>query len=37
MGRPSVIYARAEVEGKKVVRVSVGGSAVIIGRGELHL
>lgn len=37
MGRPSVLYARAEVEGKKVVRVSVGGSAVIIGRGELHL
>jgi trans-2,3-dihydro-3-hydroxyanthranilate isomerase len=37
MGRPSVLYARAEMDGKKVVRVSVGGSAVIVGRGELHL
>jgi trans-2,3-dihydro-3-hydroxyanthranilate isomerase len=37
MGRPSTLLVSAEAEGKKMVRVRVGGSAVVIGRGEMHL
>ncbi|HEY2443539.1 MAG TPA: PhzF family phenazine biosynthesis protein [Streptosporangiaceae bacterium] len=35
IGRPSVLYARAEGDAGKVTGVQVGGSAVIIARGEL--
>jgi trans-2,3-dihydro-3-hydroxyanthranilate isomerase len=34
IGRPSLLYAWAEGEGEKIERVEVGGSAVIVGRGE---
>jgi trans-2,3-dihydro-3-hydroxyanthranilate isomerase len=37
IGRPSKLYARVEGEGDRVERVLVGGSAVIVGRGELSL
>ncbi len=37
MGRPSVIYARATVDDDKVSAVTVGGSAVTVGRGELRV
>jgi trans-2,3-dihydro-3-hydroxyanthranilate isomerase len=36
IGRPSLLYARAEGRGERVERVEVGGSAVIVGRGELY-
>jgi len=35
IGRPSLLYAWAEGEGETIERVEVGGSAVIVGRGEL--
>lgn len=35
MGRPSRLHARANGSGERVERVEVGGSAVIVGRGEL--
>ena len=34
IGRPSVLYARAEGSPRRVERVEVGGSAVIVARGE---
>ncbi len=37
IGRPSTLHARAEGGGGLIVRVEVGGSAVVIGRGELRL
>ena len=37
MGRPSMLYARAVMNGKKLTSVTVGGSAVIVGRGELQI
>jgi trans-2,3-dihydro-3-hydroxyanthranilate isomerase len=37
IGRPSRLYARAEGSADKVERVLVGGSAVIVGRGEYRL
>jgi trans-2,3-dihydro-3-hydroxyanthranilate isomerase len=37
IGRPSTLYARVEGEGDRIERVLVGGSAVIVGRGELSL
>ncbi len=36
VGRPSTLYARAVVEGSRVERVEVGGSVVIVARGEFH-
>jgi trans-2,3-dihydro-3-hydroxyanthranilate isomerase len=37
IGRPSKLYARAEGEGDRIDAVEVGGSAVIVARGELQL
>ncbi len=37
IGRPSVLYARAEGTPDQLDRVLVGGSAVIVARGELRL
>jgi trans-2,3-dihydro-3-hydroxyanthranilate isomerase len=37
IGRPSVLFARVAGEGDRVTRVEVGGSAVVVGRGELVL
>ena len=37
LGRPSTLYARAEGTADKLVRVEVGGSAVIVARGEFRL
>ncbi len=37
IGRPSVLYARAEGAADDVTRVAVGGSAVPVGRGEYRL
>jgi trans-2,3-dihydro-3-hydroxyanthranilate isomerase len=37
LGRPSTLYARAEGEGDRIDVVEVGGSAVILARGELQL
>jgi trans-2,3-dihydro-3-hydroxyanthranilate isomerase len=37
IGRPSRLYARAEGSADQVERVLVGGSAVIVGRGEYRL
>jgi trans-2,3-dihydro-3-hydroxyanthranilate isomerase len=37
IGRPSLLYAWAEGSGERIERVEVGGSAVIVGRGELLL
>jgi trans-2,3-dihydro-3-hydroxyanthranilate isomerase len=37
IGRPSTLYARAEGGGGLIDRVEVGGSAVVVGRGELRL
>lgn len=37
IGRPSLLYARAEGDGERIERVEVRGSAVIVGRGELLL
>jgi trans-2,3-dihydro-3-hydroxyanthranilate isomerase len=37
IGRPSTLYARARGEGDRVDTVEVGGSAVIVARGEFSL
>jgi trans-2,3-dihydro-3-hydroxyanthranilate isomerase len=37
IGRPSTLYARAEGTAEQVERVEVGGSAVIVARGEFRL
>ena len=36
-GRPSKLYARVEGTAEKIERVVVGGSAVIVARGEFRL
>ena len=37
IGRPSTLYARADGSAERIERVEVGGSAVIVARGEFHL
>ena len=37
IGRPSKLYARVEGEGDRIERVRVGGSAVIVARGEFRI
>jgi trans-2,3-dihydro-3-hydroxyanthranilate isomerase len=37
IGRPSTLHARADCDGDTVERVEVGGSAVIVARGEFRL
>jgi trans-2,3-dihydro-3-hydroxyanthranilate isomerase len=37
IGRPSTLYARAEGSGDRIDRVEVGGSAVIVARGEFRV
>jgi trans-2,3-dihydro-3-hydroxyanthranilate isomerase len=37
IGRPSTLYARADGSGDQLERVEVGGSAVIVARGEFRL
>jgi trans-2,3-dihydro-3-hydroxyanthranilate isomerase len=37
LGRPSTLYARAEGAAERIERVQVGGSAVIVARGEFRL
>jgi trans-2,3-dihydro-3-hydroxyanthranilate isomerase len=37
IGRPSTLYARVHGEGERVERVEVGGSAVVVARGEYKL
>ncbi|MFN2471223.1 MAG: PhzF family phenazine biosynthesis protein [Gaiellaceae bacterium] len=37
LGRPSTLHARAQGSGDRVERVEVGGSAVIVARGEFRL
>jgi len=37
IGRPSTLYARAEGSGEQLEAVEVGGSAVIVARGEFRL
>ena len=37
IGRPSTLYARVEGSGDEIERVEVGGSAVIVARGEFRL
>lgn len=37
MGRPSKLYARAEGAGNEIRHVEVGGSAVVVARGEFRL
>jgi trans-2,3-dihydro-3-hydroxyanthranilate isomerase len=37
IGRPSTLYARAEGSAEQIERVEVGGSAVIVARGEFRL
>jgi trans-2,3-dihydro-3-hydroxyanthranilate isomerase len=37
IGRPSVIHARVEGSAERVERIAVGGSAVIVARGEYRL
>jgi trans-2,3-dihydro-3-hydroxyanthranilate isomerase len=37
IGRPSVIHARVEGSPDRVTRIAVGGSAVIVARGEYRL
>jgi trans-2,3-dihydro-3-hydroxyanthranilate isomerase len=37
IGRPSTLYARADGSAEQVDRVEVGGSAVIVARGEFRL
>ena len=37
LGRPSKLYARADGSAERVERVEVGGSAVIVARGEFQL
>ena len=37
IGRPSTLFARADGTAERVERVEVGGSAVVVARGEFHL
>jgi trans-2,3-dihydro-3-hydroxyanthranilate isomerase len=37
IGRPSTLYARAEGTAEEVTRVEVGGSAVVVARGEFQV
>ena len=37
IGRPSTLYARVSGEGDRIDRVEVGGSAVVVARGEFRL
>jgi trans-2,3-dihydro-3-hydroxyanthranilate isomerase len=37
VGRPSVLYARARGSSQRIERVEVGGSAVVVARGEFRL
>jgi trans-2,3-dihydro-3-hydroxyanthranilate isomerase len=37
IGRPSTLYAKVEGSGEQVERVEVGGSAVVVARGEFTL
>jgi trans-2,3-dihydro-3-hydroxyanthranilate isomerase len=37
IGRPSMLYAKAEGSAERIERVEVGGSAVIVARGEFRL
>jgi trans-2,3-dihydro-3-hydroxyanthranilate isomerase len=37
IGRPSTLFARADGSGDRVERVEVGGSAVVVARGEFRL
>ena len=37
IGRPSTLYARAEGSADRIDRVEVGGSAVVVARGEFKL
>jgi trans-2,3-dihydro-3-hydroxyanthranilate isomerase len=37
LGRPSTLHARVEGEGDRIDRVEVGGSAVVVARGEYRL
>jgi trans-2,3-dihydro-3-hydroxyanthranilate isomerase len=37
IGRPSTLFARVEGEGDRIERVEVGGSAVVVARGEFRL
>jgi trans-2,3-dihydro-3-hydroxyanthranilate isomerase len=37
IGRPSLLYARAEGSRERVERVEVGGSAVVVARGEFEI
>ena len=37
IGRPSLLYARAERSGERIERVEVGGSAVIVAAGDFLL
>ena len=37
IGRPSTLYARVEGSAEKIERVEVGGSAVVVARGEFRL
>ena len=37
IGRPSTLYARADGAAEQLERVEVGGSAVIVARGEFRL
>ena len=37
VGRPSTLYARAEGTAERIERVEVGGSAVVVARGEFRL
>jgi trans-2,3-dihydro-3-hydroxyanthranilate isomerase len=37
LGRPSTLYARVEGSADELTRVEVGGSAIIVARGEFRL
>ena len=37
LSRPSTLYARVEGSGERIEKVEVGGSAVIVARGEFRL
>jgi trans-2,3-dihydro-3-hydroxyanthranilate isomerase len=37
IGRPSTLFARVQGEGDRIDSVEVGGSAVIVARGEYRL
>jgi trans-2,3-dihydro-3-hydroxyanthranilate isomerase len=37
MGRPSTLHARADGQGSHVTRIEVGGSAVVVGHGEITI